>query len=59
MPGAIFTITTRSVVGDEHQVSTNYQDLPRVVMPGTRMLLDDGALSLIVDGTTDTDVFAE
>ena len=56
VPGAIFTITTRSVVGDAHQVSTTYQDLPRVVMPGTRMLLDDGALSLIVDGTTDTDV---
>ena len=56
VPGAIFTITTRSVIGDAHQVSTTYQDLPRVVMPGTRMLLDDGALSLIVDGTTDTDV---
>ena len=54
--GAAFTITTRSVVGDEHQVSTNYQDLPRVVMPGTRMLLDDGALSLIVESANDTDV---
>jgi pyruvate kinase len=56
MPGAQFTITTRPVVGDEHQVSTNYQDLPRVVQPGTRLLLDDGALSLIVESTTDTDV---
>ncbi|HKY41640.1 MAG TPA: pyruvate kinase [Pyrinomonadaceae bacterium] len=55
-PGAIFTITTRAVLGDEHEVSTNYQDLPRVVNPGTRMLLDDGALSLIVESTTDTDV---
>ena len=53
---AIFTITTRSVPGDENQVSTNYPDLPRVVKPGTRMLLDDGALSLIVESTTDTDV---
>jgi pyruvate kinase len=55
-PGAVFTITTRSVLGDENQVSTNYPDLPRVVKPGTRMLLDDGALSLIVESTTDTDV---
>ena len=55
-PGAIFTITTRSVLGDEQQVSTNYPDLPRVVNTGTRMLLDDGALSLIVESTTDTDV---
>lgn len=55
-PGAAFTITTRPVVGDEHQVSTNYHDLPRVVKTGTRMLLDDGALSLIVESANDTDV---
>jgi pyruvate kinase len=55
-PGSLFTITTRSVVGDERQVSTNYSDLPRVVQPGTRMLLDDGALSVIVQSATDTDV---
>ena len=55
-PGQVFTITTRSVVGDAIQVSTNYQDLPRVVKPGTRMLLDDGALSLVVESTSDTDV---
>jgi pyruvate kinase len=54
--GAAFTITTRAVLGDENQVSTNYHDLPRVVQPGTRMLLDDGALSLIVESATDTDV---
>ena len=56
VPGAAFTITTRTVLGDEHQVSTNYADLPRVVKPGTRMLLDDGALSLIVESADDTDV---
>ena len=55
-PGAAFTITTRQVLGDEHQVSTNYKDLPRVVKPGTRLLIDDGALSLIVESATDTDV---
>lgn len=54
--GAQFIITTRKILGDEHQVSTNYEDLPRVVKRGTRMLLDDGALSLIVESTTDTDV---
>lgn len=57
--GSLFTITTRTVVGDEKQVSTNYGDLPRVVQPGTRMLLDDGALSLIVENTTDTDVICK
>jgi pyruvate kinase len=57
--GSLFTITTRSVVGDDRQVSTNYADLPRVVQPGTRMLLDDGALSLIVESATDTDVICK
>lgn len=57
--GSLFTITTRSVPGDEKQVSTNYADLPRVVQPGTRMLLDDGALSLIVESATDTDVICK
>ena len=54
--GEAFTITTRPIIGDEHQVSTNYHDLPRVVQRGTRMLLDDGALSLIVESANDTDV---
>jgi pyruvate kinase len=54
--GQQFTITTRPIAGDDHQVSTNYPDLPRVVKTGTRLLLDDGALSLIVESTTDTDV---
>jgi pyruvate kinase len=58
-PGSLFTITTRSVAGDERQVSTNYSDLPRVVQTGTRMLLDDGALSLIVESATETDVICK
>lgn len=54
--GQQFIITTRPIAGDEHQVSTNYPDLPRVVQPTTRLLLDDGAIALIVESTTDTDV---
>jgi len=54
--GQQFIITTRPVVGDAQQVSTNFPDLPRVVKTGTRLLLDDGALSLIVESSTDTDV---
>lgn len=54
--GALFTITTRPIAGDQNQVSTNYPDLPRVVQPGTRLLLDDGAIALTVESTTDTDV---
>src|SRR6266550_2462957 len=54
--GDQFTLTTRDVVGDESQVATNYPDLPRVVEPGTRLLLDDGAIALVVENTTKTDV---
>jgi pyruvate kinase len=56
--GEQFIITTRLVLGEGNQVSTNYPDLPRVVKAGTRLLLDDGALSLIVESTTDTDVIS-
>ena len=54
--GAQFTITTEKLEGDANRVSTNYPDLPRVVKPGTRLLLDDGAIALMVETTTDTDV---
>jgi pyruvate kinase len=54
--GALFRLTTRPVVGDVTQVGTNYPDLPRVVQPGARLLLDDGAIELLVEDTTETDV---
>jgi pyruvate kinase len=54
--GARFIITTTPIQGDETRVSTNYADLSRVVKPGTRLLLDDGAIELTVESTTDTDV---
>lgn len=54
--GAIFTLTTREILGDEQQVATNFPDLPRVVQPGARLLLDDGAIALVVESTTETDV---
>ncbi|HEX8853200.1 MAG TPA: pyruvate kinase [Pyrinomonadaceae bacterium] len=55
-PNALFTITTRSVVGDAREVSTNYAGMARDVRPGTRILLDDGAIELTVERTTETDV---
>ncbi len=54
--GEQFTLTTRDIIGDHKQVATNYPDLARVVEPGTRLLLDDGAIALIVESTTRTDV---
>jgi pyruvate kinase len=51
-----FIITTRSVEGNAHEVSTNYSGMARDVKPGARLLLDDGAIELIVEATTETDV---
>ena len=51
-----FTITSRDIIGDATQVSTNYKDLPKAVRAGEIILLDDGALSLQVEEVTDIDV---
>jgi pyruvate kinase len=53
---AQFTITTRQVEGNANEVSTNYPDLARVVQPGAKLLLDDGAIALNVEATTKTDL---
>ncbi|HEY3582482.1 MAG TPA: pyruvate kinase [Pyrinomonadaceae bacterium] len=55
-PGSLFTLTTEDIAGDENRVATTYTDLPRVVHPGTRLLLDDGSIELVVESTTDTEV---
>ena len=54
--GQQFILTTRDVVGNEREVSTNFSHLPDVVEPGTRILLDDGALELVVESENETDV---
>lgn len=54
--GDTFILTTRDIVGDNRQVATNYPDLAHVVEPGARLLLDDGAIALVVESTTKTDV---
>ncbi len=54
--GEFFTITTREVEGNEREVSTNFNRMPEAVEPGTRILVDDGALKLEVVSKTETDV---
>ncbi len=51
-----FVITTREVEGDNTVVATNYSGMPRDVYEGARILLDDGAIELRVEQTTETDV---
>ncbi len=54
--GDQFIITTRDIAGGHREVSTNFAHLPDAVEPGSRILLDDGAIELSVQSKTDTDV---
>src|SRR5436305_6494911 len=57
--GAMLTITTKEVEGNEKIIPTTYEALPQDVQPGDRVLLDDGLLELHVLSTTDTDVVCQ
>lgn len=57
--GAQFTITSRDVPGDQNIVSTTYKALPKDVVPGDMLLLDDGLIYLKVIKTDGTDVLCE
>ena len=53
--GAIFTITTESVMGTAERASTGYSRFARDVQPGHRILLADGSIELVAlesDGTS-------
>jgi pyruvate kinase len=54
--GATITLTERPVPGDANTVSTNYPGMAVAVKAGARLLLDDGALELVVESTTETDL---
>lgn len=58
-PGDLFTITTRKVLGDQHQVSTTYKNLPHDVQPGDTILVNDGLIKLRVKSKTESDVLCE
>lgn len=47
--GQFLTITTRPVAGTSALISTNYESLPKDVVPGERILLADGAIALEVE----------
>jgi pyruvate kinase len=57
--GKRFTLTSSDVPGDRDRVAHTYEPLSRDVVPGDRILLDDGLLTLRVIETTDTDVVTE
>ena len=58
-PGSRVTITTRDVFGTPEVISTSFQQLPKEVVPGGRILLSDGKLSLVVLDTNEHEVITE
>jgi len=57
-PGGRVTITTETVLGTKDRFTTQYAELPQDVVPGSRILLDDGNLELLVEGVAGTEVSA-
>lgn len=55
--GNSFILTTEDVEGDCGRVSITYTDLPRDVVPGNRILLDDGLIELKVEEIKGNDIF--
>ncbi len=54
--GDEYTLTTRDVVCDNKIASVSFRDLPRDISVGTKILINDGLVSLQVQKLTDTDM---
>lgn len=54
--GDLFTLTTEDIQGTQERVSVTYQNLPKDLQRGSRVLIDDGLVELKVDSIQDTEV---
>ncbi len=54
--GQVFTLTTTETEGDQAHVSITFADLPRQLQVGTRIVMDDGKISMRVQEVTETDI---
>jgi len=54
--GACLTITTQTIEGDADRVSTTYRNLATDVRPGSRILIADGSMELVVERIEDTEI---
>jgi pyruvate kinase len=57
--GNQFTLTTRPVLGNEHEVFVTYRNLPKDVKAGNTIFLADGQLELKALNVDDTDINCE
>ena len=54
--GQKFTLVNEDITGDEEKVSVSYKGLYNDVKPGTKILIDDGAIELKVDEIVNKDI---
>jgi len=54
--GAEFTLTTEDIVGDVTRVSVTYENLPRDLQVGNRVLIDDGLIEMKVTAVNATEI---
>ena len=54
--GQKFTLVNEDITGDEEKVSVTYKELYKDVKPGTKILIDDGAIELKVDEIVGKDI---
>lgn len=50
-------LTTVQIEGDSHKISVNYPDLPNVIEPNCKILIDDGLIELHVQAIEGQDVY--
>ena len=54
--GQTFTLVNEDIIGDKDKTSVTYKDLYKDVEPGTKILIDDGAIELRVEKIVDKDI---
>lgn len=58
-PGKTFTLTCRDVMGNAERVSVTYPGLYKDEKPGSRILIDDGLVELVVREVKGEDIICE
>lgn len=54
--GQKFVLMNEDIIGDKEKVSVTYKDLYKDIKPGNKVLIDDGAIELVVDEIVGKDV---
>ena len=54
--GQKFTLVNEDIIGDKDKVSVSYKNLYQDLKPGAKVLIDDGAIELVVDEIVGKDI---